>query len=103
MTQIKEIDVVNSFYNLNISATYARDPDRIAKGLVDVLADFGLKIVEFGSEAYRNLKRRYSRVLDQIRDNKKRSKDPHYNFDSEKLFYCASDFPNLCEKDSPKR
>ena len=48
MTQIKEIDVVNSFYNLNISAKYARDPDRIAKGLVDILADFGLKNIHFG-------------------------------------------------------
>ena len=103
MSQISEIELVDSYYTLNISELYARKPDRFDKGILLVFANFGLKIVGFGSEAYKTIKKRYKRVLDQIKDNKKNSKAQHYNFDSEKLFFSASEFPNLCKKDSPKR
>ena len=103
MIQIKTIEVVDSFYDLDIAARYAHDPDRIAKGITDVFANSGLEIVDFGSEAHKTLKKRYGRVLDQIRSNKRHGKTRHNNFDSEKLFFRASEFPNLCKKDVPKR
>ena len=74
MTQITEIELVDSYHTLNISGLYARKPDRFDKGILLVFANFGLKIVGFGSEAYKTIKKRYKRVLDQIKDNKKNSK-----------------------------
>ena len=103
MFQIKEIDVVDSYYKLDIATTYKYDPQRIAKGMLDVFADFGLKIVEIGSEAYKVIRKRYIRVLDQIKSNKKDAKARYDNFDPEKLFFCSTEYPKLCASKSTTR
>ena len=103
MFQIKEIDVVDSYYKLDIATTYKYDPQRIAKGLLDVFADFGLKIVEIGSEAYKVIRKRYIRVLDRIKSNKSHAKARYDNFDQEKLLFCSTEYPNLCDNNSTAR
>ena len=101
MVQIKEIDVVDSYYDLKIGARYSRDKDKIAKRVFDVFANFGLKIIQFDSLAFKAIKMRYSRVEDQIKLNQKNAKhNRHDNFDSEKIFFCDSEYPELCDNQS---
>ena len=103
MSQIKEIDVVDSYYKLDIGKTFQHDPQRIANGMAHVFADFGLKIVEIGSEPYKVIRRRYTRVLEQIKSNKRDGKARYDNFDPEKLFFCSTEYPKLCASKSTTR
>ena len=96
MTQITEINVVDSYYDLDIASIYKHDPKRIANGMSHVFANFGLEFVDVGSEAYKCVRRRYTRVLDQIRSNKRNAKARYNNFDHEKLLFSSAEFPKLC-------
>ena len=99
MVQIKEIEVVDRYYDLEIDKRHARHHDRISLGLSDVFAYYGLEI-NFNTTAYPIIKKRYIRILDKIRDNKKATCANHYKFDSEKLFFCETEHPELCANET---
>ena len=96
MVKIKDLEVVDCYYDLDFGTKYRYDQNRIANGISDVFASVGLKIVQSGSEPFKVIRTRYNRILEQIRANKRHAKARYDNFDSEKIFFCDSEFPKLC-------
>ena len=96
--EISELEVVNAYYFLELSTSYHKDPNRDKNCLCDLFANFGLKIQQFNSDAYNTIIRRYNRIVDKIRKNKKSKKHKHYDFIPDKLFFRESDFPEFCAK-----
>ena len=100
MVQIKEIEVVDIYYDSKIGATYRTNPDRIFLGLKDVFYTSGLRLVGVETPAYTTIKRRYERILEKIRANKKASRTRYQTFDSEKIFFCDSEHPEICANET---
>ena len=106
MSEITEIQFVDTWYHLNLGSKYVYDSDKILKRLCDLFAFNGLKIKQnqFGSSNFDKIRLRYTHITEKITKNKKTpSRDKHFGFKSEKLFFSAKDMPNLCEKEVSKR
>ena len=93
--KINECQVVD--YYLEIETKYAGDTKKVDKCLIEILGSHGVTVQNFKSNSYKTLRLRFTRILSKIRDNKKASKDKHNKFDSDKLFFCQKDFPNLSD------
>ena len=98
IVEINEIELVDTYYSLELSSSYVSDPHRIRKSLADIFAWFGLKINSFNSASYNTIQSRYNRMVKKILSNKKARRDRHYDFIPDKLFFSESDFPELCTK-----
>ena len=94
--EISEIELVDTYYTLNISRRYVRDPKKIRKRLADIFANFGLKIAKFNTPSYNIIQSRYNRIVIQIDSNKSCKRDRHFGFIPEKLFFSESELPDLC-------
>ena len=100
---ISEFEFVDAYHSLGLSKKYVRDSNKDVKRLTDVFAYFGLKIAQFKSDTYYIILRRYNRILLKIGSNKKASRDIHYDFMPDKLFFSENDFPDFCTKETSTR
>ena len=100
--EISEIEVVDTYYLLNLSSSYVRDPKKIDKRLTDLFAHFDLKIAKSNSNlaSYKTIQSRYTRIVQKIDSNKSCKRDKHFGFIPEKLFFCESEMPDLCTKEN---
>ena len=53
------------------------------------------------SNTYYTIQARFDRIVTKIASNKKASRDKHYDFTPDKLFFSENEFPDFCTKDSP--
>ena len=94
--EIKECQVVDDYINLGLSSTYKADPKKVEKCLKEIFQSHGLILIDTESNSYKTIRLRFTRILDKLRDNQKAKRHDHYKFDSDKLFFRQTDFPNLC-------
>ena len=102
MSKITEYQVVDDYFELNL-VNYKDDPKKIVKSVTDIFANHGLEIVQFDSLAFKNIKTRYNRILKIILDNNRHGKPKYHSFNPEKLFFSASQFPDLCQNEAKER
>ena len=100
---INEIELVDTYYLLELSTSYVSDPKRIRKSLIDIFAHFGLKMNNFNSASYNTIQSRYNQLVEKITKNKKARRDIHSGFIPDKLFFSESDLPELCTKETSTR
>ena len=100
--EISEIEFVDTYYLLNLSSSYVRDPKKINLRLADIFANFGLKIAKSNSNlaSYKTIQSRYTRIVERIDSNKSCKRDKHFGFIPEKLFFSESEMPDLCTKEN---
>ena len=94
--------VIDSWYELQLSNKYVYDSNRVQLCIEDIFANNSLKIVTAIPD---KLRLRYTRIVDKLNKNNKSSTKPKYHGfdDPEKLFFDENEFQNLCEKDGTTR
>ena len=66
----------------------------------EILRSHGLILIDSESNSYKTIRLRFTRILDKLRENQKAKRHEHYKFDSDKLFFRQTDFPNLCANET---
>ena len=93
--KISEYQVVDSWFSLKLKRKCSQDCLKL------LFADHGLKILDFQSEVFKTVRRRYVRILDQLLLNKKNSYISKYRgLDPDKVFFSSDEFPELCTKET---
>ena len=92
MEVITVADVVSDYKKFNISKRKRLDKNRIESGLLEILANRGLKvkITEPQSKDYKDIKRHYCHII--------KSLNP-----SDAVFYSIKKYPDLCVSDKETR
>ena len=102
--KISDFQVVDAWHYLKLGSKYVRDKERIVKSLQLIFANFGLKIIDFKSNNFDIIRRRYQHITLQIlKNNKVKSRSKYHGLNSEKIFFSETEFPHICEKEVSKR
>ena len=93
--------VLKDYKELGIAQRFRCDKERITKGMVEILANHGLK-VKFTlpqSDSFKLIKQHYSDIIKQCNYNSKHQKPLHHGFEnpSETVFYSKEKYSDLCE------
>ena len=104
MDTITVKEVCQDYIEFNIAKKYKYDKDRKLQGLLDILANHGLKvkITNPESQDLKAIKRHYCHIVKQC-NSKARNQSIKAFKNSDEVFYSKEKYPDLCFEDHEQR
>ena len=103
MASITVQDVINDYIELGIAKKYCYDKEKIVKGLMDILANHGLKmkISVPQSQSFKDIRYHYTNIVKQLNQNTKYNRPPANGMTdtSITIFYSKEKYSDLCIDD----